>query len=202
MFGGGSIHCAIFEVSKQTNDTMKALNQLQQRIHATNFLNKERAKILKEIEAEFKAMDGIKVQLASGEQSAKWTLKGDHFKTTKTINGEKTYLSFQWFFVFSYSYVQLRTKVCINGGSYDVRPATAFTQYVETTDYVGRLQEQHLEDTDEIEKCIENALQEVANPLNEKKFLKHKAKYQKALNTVNKLKDETHYKLRDFLPKH
>ncbi|MDC7250732.1 MAG: hypothetical protein PQJ49_12515 [Sphaerochaetaceae bacterium] len=181
---------------------MKTLTPVQQRIIGLNYLNKERLNLLNSIKDQYKDMEGAKVQLSTSDKSKKWTLKGDHKGESTDINGLKVHLSFQYWFEFSYSFVILHTKVCISGGSYEVRPSTAFTQYMEKSDYIGRLDNQYLKDTNDIEGCIENAEHEVNNPLNEDIFKEQLEAYKVALATTNKLKEEIHYNLRDFLPKY
>lgn len=181
---------------------MKALTSIEQRVEAKNFLNIERLRVLKEIKETFQGMKGQKVLLAGGGTSKKWVLKSDYIKTTKEINGIKIYFSYQHFFNFSHRSVSMRSKVCINGGSYDVRPATAFTQYVENSDYIGETESQILTEVDGINTSIENAEEEVKNPINLEDFYKQKEDYQKALNTISNIKNKVHYSLRDFLPKY
>lgn len=178
------------------------MTQLQQRIEGTNYLNAERLKLLKAIQNDLKTMEGQKVQLSTGERAKKWTLKSDTTKKETVINGEKVYLSFSWYYDLSHSFVTLKMKVCINGGSYDVRPSTAFCQYIESSDYIARLENQCLKDTDDIDQCIENAQNEVENPLNEVIFNEQLKEYKQAKEVLERIKETVHYKLKDYLPKY
>lgn len=42
-----------------------------------------------------------------------------------------TYLNAHYWYEHSYNELRMRVKICVNGGSYDVRPSTAFCQYEE-----------------------------------------------------------------------
>lgn len=181
---------------------MKALSNVQQTIHGTNFLNKERLLFLSSIQDEFKAMIGTKVQLSDGGQSKKWTIKGGHNKTTKTINGIKVFLSYQWYFDFSFRSITLTSKICINAGSYEDN--TAFTKYINQTDYIGELEDKMLTQTNHVNigNCINHAIQEVSNPLKESVFNKQLKQYGIALRKANKIKAQVDVNLKEYLPKY
>lgn len=181
---------------------MTALTNIEQRIYAKNFLNEQTLKVLQAIKTEFMNLEGAKVQLSSGEHSKKWTLKSDYIKTDTIINGIKVHLSYQYWFTFSHSTIQLRSKVCISGGSHDVQPRTAFCQYVDGTNYIGKIENQILTDTKDINMSIENVQTEVNNPIDINTFEIQKAEYKQALETLHAINSKVHYSLRDFLPKY
>lgn len=181
---------------------MKLLSSLEQRVHGTNFLNKRRLETLNSIKDEFSTLEGKKVQLSNGEKSKKFTLKSGFDKSNTIINGHKVNLSFQWWYKFSYGSLILETKVCISGGSYDVQPNTAFCQYIESSDYIGDLKDQFLNNTQKINDCIEYVKKEVSKPLDVELFNQQKEQYRKALKELEILKSKVNHSLRDFLPKY
>lgn len=44
-----------------------------------------------------------------------------------------TFVNANYWFTYSYNSFDIHVKICVNGGTYDVRPATAFCQYEEMT---------------------------------------------------------------------
>lgn len=63
------------------------------------------------------------------------------FLNPKPIPFEGGFVSIQrCFFTNEYNELKLRFCLCFNGGSYDVRPSTAYTKYVEREVNVGKLE--------------------------------------------------------------
>ncbi len=63
------------------------------------------------------------------------------------------------YLTFSYQSLTLKIGICLNGGSYDVTPKTAYCQYFDQTFYIGKMSEKDgtiLKEVDSIDKLIAN----------------------------------------------
>ena len=174
------------------------MNRIEQHIESINFLNVNRLDLLNHIKEDIKQLEGKKLELASGGLSKQFKLKGEHKKTTIDVEGKTVYLSYQYYYSIDYGYLKVHHKVCINGGSYEDTPSTAFCQYQTSTDYIGRIQKQHLTEV-LIDKVIKDTTTEVLNPLNDKEFNKQKEEYTKLKQQLQQTRNKIHPYLREFL---
>ncbi len=121
---------------KKTNEEIKVL--------AVNTLYEWAKKFFDYEYSHFKQFIGQDIFKADGTIKKKF----DHEKISfegKLPDG--TYLNAHYWFESSRGYFDICVKICINGGSYDVRPATAFCQYEQQTLTLFKLDNYHLVET-------------------------------------------------------
>lgn len=124
-------------MTKKTNQEVKVLsiNTLNQ--YAEQFFLYE-----KEYFRQFIGKDIFKVD---GSIKAKF----DHEK--QSFRGQLpdgTFVDAHYWFTSNYGYFDIHVKICVNGGSYDVKPATAFCQYEEMALTLFKIEAGKLIDTD------------------------------------------------------
>jgi hypothetical protein len=107
---------------KKTNVEVKVL--------AINTLYKYAAIILKHEQEHFNKFLGIDIFKVDGSIKMKY----EHEKLSfKGQFEDKTCYDVHYWYTKRSSIFDITVKVCVNGGSYDVRPSTAFCQYEEMT---------------------------------------------------------------------
>jgi len=127
-----------------------------------NQLNQYSVKLLNQLLPQLRGMMDKKLFTVTGEKSA--TLK--KLVPLPDLSGKKEnpdrYINYSFYFNNSNTGVWLNVRVCINGGSYDVKPNTAYTQYFDTSYYVGTLKDgKILESVQDIENIIRDHSLEV-----------------------------------------
>lgn len=106
-------------------------------------LNKYTVEILNHIIPQMKKLIGIKILTQQGK-SKKWNVTGyekENVKDVKeNVKGENKFITYSYYLDFSGSSIWLKSRVCINGGSYDITPANAYCEYLENNIYIGAMQ--------------------------------------------------------------
>lgn len=97
-------------------------------VDAVNFLNEYIPQIVIEVKKQLDPHIGKPIFTGSGawRKSVNWI-----YNPIKKQLANGNWLSVEYYVQQHYNYVDLRVKVCLNGGSYDVHPTTAFTIYQE-----------------------------------------------------------------------
>ena len=111
-----------------TTQTKKSSAEVK--VIAINELNKW-AKVFYEYEkTHFSQFLGVNIFKVDGSIKQKY----DHEKQSyKGRLPDGTFVNVHYWFTSSYNRFDIHVKICVNGGSYDVRPSTAYCQYEETT---------------------------------------------------------------------
>ena len=132
---------------------MKKLEINTSVINETNrFINKHLETVLNSL----KPFIGQKILLSDCETASKkfTPFKPEQFKIKK----ENYFLDIHcWYEYGSYSVI-LKVKTCINGGSYDVKPSTAFCEYYTKCIYVCKVKNQVLTELETVEKSDFNTI--------------------------------------------
>jgi hypothetical protein len=122
--------------AKKSNTEIKvlAINTLYE--YAEKFYNYEKEYLSKFI--------GVNVFKVDGSLKAKY----DHEKLAfKGQLSDGTYFDAHYWLSYRHGYLDICVKICINGGSYDVQPTTAFCQYENTTITLFKTQDDKLTET-------------------------------------------------------
>jgi len=118
------------------------MSSLEIKVLAVNTLNEYAKKIIAHEVAGFKKLIGVDAYKADGSLKAKY-----HFDKLESVSQKLSdnWLSVEYFRDRSEYSVAISIKVCINGGSYEVTPATAFCHYENQTFYVARIENGKIE---------------------------------------------------------
>lgn len=104
---------------KKSNKEVKiiAINQLH--AYAKQVFNYEREY--------YKTFLGVNIFKVDGSLKAKFV--HDKLPDLKITLEDETFVNAQYWFTNRHGYFEINVKICVNGGSYDVQPNTAFCQY-------------------------------------------------------------------------
>lgn len=158
---------------KKSNQEVKtlAINNLYK--YAKQFFQYERAHFLQFLgQSIFKVDGSVKAKYDHEKQSYKGQLE------------DGTWVNAHYWFTSNYGYFDMIVKICVNGGTYDVKPSTAFCQYDELSLTMFKIEDGKLIDSHSDISYLDTVynlpdLQKAANEIEEAK--KH---YQK---TVEKM---------------
>lgn len=103
---------------------------LQIKTQALNLLNEYSAQYFTAATDHFYRFLGVNPFKVDGTLKEKYKI---HMEPIKGRTQDDTYFDVHAWIVKGYSSLDMRVKICISGGSYEVRPNTAFTQYEEAT---------------------------------------------------------------------
>jgi hypothetical protein len=108
--------------NKKSNVEVKILSVNNLYKYAKQFFEYERTHFLQFLgQSIFKVDGSVKAKFDHEKQSYKGQLP------------DGTWVNAHYWFTSSYGYFDIHVKICVNGGSYDVKPTTVFCQYDETT---------------------------------------------------------------------
>lgn len=115
--------------------------QLNIHVQGLNLMNEYTSQIVPQLLEAIKGLIGVKIFLADGGKSKKLAA----ITLPNIVRGldaaTDTFLDYGYYLTSSYGILQMRINLCINGGSYDVKPSTAFTQYFEKTLHLGDIED-------------------------------------------------------------
>ena len=112
------------------NNTIKKSN-IEVKVIALNTLNEYAEKIILHELNHFTKFIGKDVFKVNGTITQKYENEKLDFKGT--LPDGTHYTAHSWLSFSRYSGLQVTVKICVNGGSYDVHPSTAFCQYEQLT---------------------------------------------------------------------
>jgi hypothetical protein len=107
-----------------TGTTKKTAKEIK--ILAINTLYEYANKFYEYEKQHFAQFVGIDIFKVDGSIKQKYTHDKLYFKGN-LLDG--TYFDAHYWFTYSHGWFDINVKICINGGSYDVKPVTAFCQY-------------------------------------------------------------------------
>ena len=112
----------------QTHKTMETPTNFAKLVDAVNFLNEYVPQIVTTVKNQLNSSIGKPIFTVNGawRKSVNWI-----YSPIKKQLANGDWLSVEYYVQQQYNYVDLRVKICLNGGSYDVKPVTAFTLYQE-----------------------------------------------------------------------
>lgn len=114
----------------------KKLTSLEIKIMAVNALQEHAKRILAHEIAGFKKLIGVDAFKVDGSMKAKY-----HFDKMERVSQKfgENWLSVDYYRDKTDSSIRISIKVCINGGSYEVTPSTAFCIYHEESYYIANI---------------------------------------------------------------
>ena len=113
-----------------TTTVQKKKSNVEVKVIALNLLNEYAAKYLNYERTHFSQFLGKDIFKVDGSVKAKF----DHDKLSDKFQmPDGTWVDVHYWFTKAYGYFNIHIKICVNGGSYDVKPTTAFCQYEEMT---------------------------------------------------------------------
>ena len=171
---------------------MKKISKRDITILAIDFLNEKRFEVLSSLPKELKSLEGVKVINRDGNQSKKFTLKSIH---DEIILNDIYYTFSAWYDLDNY--VKLRTRVRINGGSHSDN--SAFTEYFDDFDSIGRIDNGILTSIDFLEDSIKGVEEEIKNKMTKDKFDIYKDHYEIAKNTIEEITSKIPRHFRDII---
>jgi|GEM_PF-4414822 len=171
---------------------MKKISKRDITILAIDFLNEKRFEVLSSLPKELKSLEGVKVINRDGNKSKKFTLKSIH---DEMILNDIYYTFSAWYDL--NNYVKLRTRVRINGGSHSDN--SAFTEYFDDFDSIGRIDNSILTSVDYLEDSIKGVEEEIKNKMTQEKFDVYKDHYEIAKNTIEEITSKIPRHFRDII---
>jgi len=165
---------------------------MQLTVVGTNSLNKASLEILQAIIPQVEKYTGKSILIATG-LSAKFKIDKPEIKAD-ALNNE--HASCMYYFEHTSQSLWLRVRVCLNGGSYDVRPQTNYTQYFEHKFYLGQINDGVLIEVETVEKIEQgynlNTVIVEAEELAKIERLKQLAEELKAVKRSIRISEETY----------
>lgn len=108
---------------------MKKKSQIEIKVLAINTLNQWTEQVYAYEKKHFAQFLGQNIFKVDGSVKAKF----DHEKFSfKGQLEDGTWVNANYWFTNAHGYFSIHVKICVSGGSYDVKPATTFCQYEET----------------------------------------------------------------------
>jgi hypothetical protein len=109
--------------------------QIQLTIAGQNSLNKASLEILQAIVPQVQKFEGKSILIATG-LSAKFKIDKPEITADKLPNG---FSSCNYYFDYTRHSLWLKVRVCLNGGSHEAKPSTAYCQYFEVSYHLGEI---------------------------------------------------------------
>lgn len=154
---------------------------LQIKIQALNMLNSYAQAYFEQATKHFEQFIGVEPYKVDGTLKAKYALKFEPVKG-KTVDGTN-YDVHAWMYSGNYS-LDINVKICISGGSYEEKPATAFCQYESLSLMICRIKDGKLaaRDIENYDFSVQYNEQQILRAAEEVK--KAAERYEQALKTV------------------
>jgi len=130
-------------MNTQTNIPVKKSNK-EVKVLAINTLYQYAKQFFEYEKQHFSQFIGKDIFKVDGSIKAKF--EHDKLSFTGTLE-DGTNVNAHYWFTSKYNCFDIHIKICVNGGSYDVKPSTAFCQYEETTLTMFKIVENNLIET-------------------------------------------------------
>ena len=162
---------------------------LQIKIQALNLLNEYSAQYFTAATDHFRRFLGVNPFKVDGTIKEKYKIR---LEPIKGRTQDDTYFDVHAWIVKGYSSLDIRVKICISGGSYDVKPSTAFTLYEDVTIEICEIRDDIL---------CERTRQapDFTTRYHEDDILKAAEEAKKAASEYRKAYDRVPYQFRDIL---
>lgn len=164
-------------------------SQLEIKVFALNTLNVYAEKVIKAEKEKFAKFIGKDIFKVNGDLKEKYNLEKESF--IKEKQGDY-FVDIHYWRDLSYKNFSVRFKICVNGGSYDVKPATAFCHYEEINETIYQIDKENL--------LIENSnTPREFKTYNEAEILKAANECKKAAEIYEKALNKVDYQFRDIV---
>lgn len=170
------------------------MNKLAQNIEALNIHNAKVKEYYLSALEQLAPLIGKKVRTAKNERAKAFNIE------LTPIRGKhgNNHLDIHYWFEFTGRSVWLNVKTCLNGGSYDAKPVTAFCIYVENAVYLGETNDEGVLTSVANESTRESYLKNL-DPVTIEVIREKEAKYKEAQETARKIYDSIPEHLRKVL---
>jgi hypothetical protein len=114
------------------------MNKIEQKVRAINALNKYAAQVYEHEKKHFQQFEGLDIFKVNGEIKQKY--QHDKMQPVEEKNEHGEHVSIHYYMEKNNYNLQFKVKICLNGGSYDVTPSTAFCLYEYKTLYIMNIE--------------------------------------------------------------
>lgn len=114
---------------------------LQIKLLAIATLNCYATKFVQEVEQHLQPHIGKDIFKVDGSLKQKYSFEKSSYDGFEGEGENKFHYSAHYWIEVRHNRVTVETKICVNGGSYDVRPSTAYTQYETSSFKLFRIDE-------------------------------------------------------------
>ena len=166
-------------------------SQLELNIEGTNELNKFSIESLKNVLPKITALKGVSILLKDGKTGKKFNIE----RGNQSTQLKDKYISSQYWFDISEYSIWLKVKICINGGSWELKPPTAYCNYFENSIYIASMKDGAINETVELETIIKNF--DLDKTINIKESLKQVEQYKE----LKKKADELYNSIPEYVKK-
>ena len=171
--------------------------QLNIHVQGLNLLNTYTTEFVPKVLEALTGLIGAKIFLANGDKSKKLVAIALPTRTKGLDIFTDTFVDYSFYLTESYGSLQMRISLCINGGSYDVKPTTAFTQYFDKTVHLGDIKDGVLQSLVSVEDAAKNS--GLDTRFDEASILASAETYNIAAEELDKLKNKVPHQVRHLL---